>query len=198
MLKSELWTKVVAADPPMDPRQEICPDCAGKRLGRELTSDDLTTAPCNESVRGELRPTMRLVIAGSRGLKASHWKSRVVSLIEELAGDLGHPSMIIHGGNMRSPDALGPILAEAYHCKEHVENPDYELAKADGIPEHVAPLIRNKIMAEMGDALIAIWDGKSAGTEDMIDHMERLRKTYIVYRTDTRELTRGPTQLTLL
>lgn len=198
MLKGELWQRVIAVDPAMNSRQEICPGCAEKRLGRPLTQGDLTTAPCNDSVRGLLKPTMKLVIAGSRGLKASHWRQRVVGLIEELAESIGHPSTIIHGGHPGSPDALGPILAELYKCNEHVEEPDYESAKAHGIPEHVAPLTRNKIMADLGDALIAIWDGVSAGTEDMIEHMERLNKPYIVYRTDRSEVIRGPRQLTLV
>ena len=36
--------------------------------------------------------------------------------------------------------------------------------------------IRNKQMADYADALLAIWDGRSAGTKNMIETMRRLGK----------------------
>lgn len=36
--------------------------------------------------------------------------------------------------------------------------------------------IRNRQMAEYADCLIAVWDGKSRGTKNMIDEMNRLMK----------------------
>jgi len=42
-------------------------------------------------------------------------------------------------------------------------------------PRH-APLLRNIDMARDGDALIAVWDGKSHGTAHMIKCMESLNK----------------------
>lgn len=42
--------------------------------------------------------------------------------------------------------------------------------------------IRNRQMAQYADALIAIWDGKSAGTKNMIDEMKKLKKpVHVVY-----------------
>ena len=36
--------------------------------------------------------------------------------------------------------------------------------------------IRNRQMAEYADCLIAVWDGKSRGTKNMIDEMNKLMK----------------------
>ena len=42
--------------------------------------------------------------------------------------------------------------------------------------------IRNRQMAEYADCLIAVWDGKSRGTKNMIDEMNKLMKpVYIVW-----------------
>ena len=42
--------------------------------------------------------------------------------------------------------------------------------------------IRNQQMAEYGDTLIAIWDGESRGTGDMVRRMKKMNKdVYIKY-----------------
>ena len=39
-------------------------------------------------------------------------------------------------------------------------------------------------MAEYGDALIAVWDGKSRGTQNMIDIMKAFGKPVYVFRVE--------------
>lgn len=41
--------------------------------------------------------------------------------------------------------------------------------------------IRNKQMAEYADALVAVWDGKSPGTKNMITTMQSLNKPVYIY-----------------
>ena len=42
--------------------------------------------------------------------------------------------------------------------------------------------IRNRQMAEYADCLIAVWDGKSRGTKNMIDEMNKLMKpVYLIW-----------------
>jgi len=43
-----------------------------------------------------------------------------------------------------------------------------------------AGFIRNREMAEYADALIAVWNGESAGTKDMIDQMKQRGKPIFV------------------
>jgi hypothetical protein len=40
---------------------------------------------------------------------------------------------------------------------------------------------RNKQMAEYGDILIAIWDGRSSGTRNMIENMKNCNKPCIIF-----------------
>lgn len=42
--------------------------------------------------------------------------------------------------------------------------------------------IRNCQMAQYADALIAIWDGKSRGTKNMIDEMNKCGKPVLIRR----------------
>jgi len=44
--------------------------------------------------------------------------------------------------------------------------------------------IRNQEMAEYADALIAVWDGVSSGTSDMIQRAEKNKLKVYVYKTD--------------
>lgn len=44
--------------------------------------------------------------------------------------------------------------------------------------------IRNRLMAENADALIAVWDGKSKGTANMIQEAEKRGLRVYVHRTD--------------
>ena len=44
--------------------------------------------------------------------------------------------------------------------------------------------IRNRQMAEYADALLAIWDGKSRGTKNMIEEATKRNLQVYVYRTD--------------
>ena len=41
--------------------------------------------------------------------------------------------------------------------------------------------IRNKQMADYADALVAVWDGKSPGTKNMITTMQSLNKPVYIY-----------------
>jgi hypothetical protein len=42
--------------------------------------------------------------------------------------------------------------------------------------------IRNRQMAEYADALVALWDGESRGTKNMIEEMEKLGKPVYIWR----------------
>jgi hypothetical protein len=41
--------------------------------------------------------------------------------------------------------------------------------------------IRNRAMADYADALLVVWDGKSRGTKNMLDHVYRLKKPVYKY-----------------
>lgn len=92
--------------------------------------------------------------------------------------------------------ALGPDLHALTFAKEHLK--PYAEFPADwknietlrpckikhgkyGPYNALAGINRNHDMGDYTDALIAIWDGKSTGTKDMIDYMFGLGKPVVVF-----------------
>ena len=70
---------------------------------------------------------------------------------------------IIITGGCRGVDRVAHDYARRYFCDTEVYEADWDKhGKAAGP-------IRNRKMAEDADQLVAIWDGKSRGTKNMID-----------------------------
>ena len=100
---------------------------------------------------------MKLIVAGSRSFEDFNYLS------ETIEANFDVVSLEIVSGGARGTDRLGE-----------------EFSRKWGIPLHRFPAewdkhgrsagyIRNKEMADFGDALIAFWDGYSKGTGHMID-----------------------------
>lgn len=114
---------------------------------------------------------MRLIIAGSRDITDIEIVEKAYMLFVKRHG---RASMII-SGNARGVDRLGE-----------------KLAKSKGIPLVICPanwgyhgkragFLRNETMAELGDALLAVWDRKSKGTMNMINSAERKELVVLVH-----------------
>ena len=103
---------------------------------------------------------MRVIIAGSRGIENPY--KEVCNAVH--ASKL-HVSVVLSGG-ARGIDQAGERYAEA------LEKP-CEVFRADWSSGKTAGFIRNSEMANTADALIAVWDGTSKGTWDMIMKMCR-------------------------
>lgn len=103
---------------------------------------------------------MRTIIAGSRGVDRMR---DVVEAIEFARLFAGIKPTCVLSGTARGVDQLG----ERWASQNGIEIERYP-AEWDKWPRR-AGMIRNKQMAERADALIAVWDGRSPGTRDMID-----------------------------
>lgn len=79
-------------------------------------------------------------------------------------------------------------------CASGVDSFGEEIAKKNNIPIDPYPAdwtkygkaagpIRNKLMAENAEALLAIWDGQSKGTLDMIKTAQKMKLKVWVYTT---------------
>jgi len=109
---------------------------------------------------------MKLIIAGSRNIKsAQDILGTFLSEITELIGN-GGLEEIVEGG-CRGVDKDAAKFAAAYGISSRHFFPDWTRYGKAGGP------IRNEQMAEYADALIAIWDGKSKGTFDMIKKADK-------------------------
>ena len=117
---------------------------------------------------------MKVIIAGSRYLPIS-----TVSVKQAVAisGWRDKISEIVSGG-ARGVDGAGEWWAEYRRIPVKRFPADWARhGKAAGP-------IRNREMAEYADALIAVWDGKSKGTANMILEMHRLGKPVFVWRVN--------------
>lgn len=103
---------------------------------------------------------MRVIIAGGRDI---HDYDLIVSAVNKANFRI---TAVVSGG-ASGVDALGERYASEMNLPLHVYFADWKKhGKAAG------PL-RNAKMAEHADALIAIWDGQSKGTKNMIETAQK-------------------------
>ena len=113
---------------------------------------------------------MKLVISGSRDYnnKDVVWNALENSRFTNVTTLLS--------GHARGVDLIGEEWAKSKSIPIELYIPHYQVENPK-----LAPLLRNITMAEHGDALVAIWNHKSHGTEHMINQMIKQKKPcYIV------------------
>lgn len=116
---------------------------------------------------------MKLAIVGSREINN-------YGIIEEKIKsnyDIGSIQMIISGG-ARGVDQLAEIFAKKYKIELKVYNPDWNTY---GVK---AAFIRNTLICENSDQIVAFWDGKSKGTKMTLDIAKRLGKPIRLFIID--------------
>lgn len=112
---------------------------------------------------------MKVIIAGSRSidrLSARRWDYD--KLIEKIACAVqasGFEVTEVVTGGAGGPDRAGEHWATKNGIPVTTIKPNWKLGKGAG-------LIANRQLAEAGEALIALHDGESTGTLDMINHMK--------------------------
>lgn len=112
---------------------------------------------------------MKLIIAGKRDIYPQ------TDFLDEVINHFNiHNSQIVSGG------ATGVDAAAKYYCKsfygEAISSKYKEFSANWDEHGKAAGPIRNKQMAEYGDALLLIWDGESRGSANMKKEMEKLNK----------------------
>lgn len=106
----------------------------------------------------------KVIIAGSRGF--SNYKLLKEKCNEYLREKRKEYDIIIISGGARGADFYGEKYAQEEGFSLEVFPANWnKFGKSAGF-------IRNEQMAEVADALIAFWDGKSNGTKHMIEIME--------------------------
>ena len=106
---------------------------------------------------------MRVIIAGSRTIVDP---TILVSAIEASGFEI---SLVI-SGRARGPDTLGELWAQANNIPVEFYPAEWEkYGKSAGY-------VRNDAMPKVADAAIVLWDGKSAGSKNMIELMRRKNK----------------------
>ena len=119
---------------------------------------------------------MRLLVAGSRSVATFDLSAYIPSDTE----------LIISGG-AKGIDAIAEQYADRHGISKLVLRPDY---KRYG---RAAPLRRNLCMVELADAVLAVWDGISKGTQYTIECARRENKPLTVVMIEGRK--KGDTNL---
>ncbi|MBQ1205665.1 MAG: DUF2493 domain-containing protein [Clostridia bacterium] len=99
---------------------------------------------------------MKVAVIGSRSIASADLKRYIPP----------DATVIISGGAV-GVDALAEKYADERGLKKLIFYPDYELYGKS------APLIRNKLIVDSADLVIAVWDGESRGTEFTISYAKR-------------------------
>jgi hypothetical protein len=131
---------------------------------------------------------MRVIIAGSRTVRAYETVARAV-----LESGI-NPSVVLSGGQK----SWDPVERRWFGADYFGE----QWAKAHGIPverhcahwhlyEKAAGPRRNAAMIQAADALIAVWDGESRGTADVIRRATERGIVAFVYGVDSQTSSNG-------
>ncbi len=120
---------------------------------------------------------MKVIVAGPRTFKNHQFVYQVLDAV------IQRSDIIIQGG------AYGiDRIAKTWARTHHVACRDFEITPERWEKEGKrAGHNRNAEMAREADALIAFWDGSSAGTGDMIRQMQLLGKNILYVRFDDTE-----------
>ena len=106
---------------------------------------------------------MKILIAGSRSVQSYDIKQHIDKDV----------SLIICGGAI-GIDSLAERMADELGISKLVLRPDYKrYGKA-------APLVRNKIMVDLADEVIVIWDGKSHGAAFTLKYAHEQKKKVVL------------------
>lgn len=113
---------------------------------------------------------MKVIIAGGRDI--DDWGLVNQAILESGYGPT--TSEVVSGG-ASGVDGLGEAIADK--CGIAIKRFPADWKKHG---KSAGPL-RNREMAKYADRLIAIWDGQSRGTANMIKEMEKLGKPFFVF-----------------
>lgn len=88
-----------------------------------------------------------------------------------------HATTIISGG-ARGVDTLAEAYADKHNLVKIIFKPEYDKYGKS------APIVRNRLIVENADMVVAIWDGHSRGTKFTIDYARKLNKPIRVFTVD--------------
>ena len=121
---------------------------------------------------------MKIIIAGSRGITDEH---TIFNAIKESEFEI---TEVVSGG-AAGVDKFGEKYAERYDIPLKIFPANWEKkGKSAGI-------IRNSERAKYADALIAVWDGKSKGTKNMIEVATRKGLKVFVWKIQPNSTTKN-------
>lgn len=132
---------------------------------------------------------MKVIIAGSRSITDFETVKKAIECCPFSISE------VVSGG-AKGVDLLGEKYAGEENIPKEVFKPSWSNLEVPGAIVKTnkygkynakAGIDRNEEMGDYADALIAVWDGKSKGTQHMIGYMEFLDKDVFIYNTSEHE-----------
>lgn len=120
---------------------------------------------------------MKLCIAGGRELSPEVGDFLLV--LNDAGIALNEITEVV-SGKAPGVDTSGEVFADTYNIPVKDFPPDWEKYRHAQGRKNPAGVIRNKTMAEYCDCALVFWDGKSRGTKNMLENMEKLKKPYFL------------------
>lgn len=111
---------------------------------------------------------MKVIVAGGRDITN-------FNLVEEAISVSGFEVSEVVSGKAKGVDTLGEVWALKHNVPVGAFPADWNAHGRSAGP------IRNRQMAEYADALIAIWDGESKGTANMIQQARKNKLNVFIY-----------------
>ena len=116
---------------------------------------------------------MKIAIVGSRNWKHMDFSCDIIC--DLLHGRENEENFYIISGGAIGIDTQAEILAKKYHIETIIIKPEWnKYGKSAGF-------IRNKLIINEADYIIAFWDGKSKGTKHDIDLAIESKKPIDIY-----------------
>ena len=107
---------------------------------------------------------MKVAIIGSRTI-----------FIENIKDYIPQGTTEIVSGGAKGVDTCAKLFAESNNITYSEFLPDY---KKYG---RAAPIVRNRLIVDSADIIIAFWDGTSKGTKSVIDYCNKAGKKVQIY-----------------
>ena len=124
---------------------------------------------------------MITIIAGTRDVPIKKACELVCNALED-CGFASDITKVIQGG-ARGIDRAAKLVCDGFYETQEVP------AQWDKFGHQAGP-IRNAEMAEMANALVAVWDGYSSGTRNMISVAKKRGLKVYVYRYNPHDYTK--------
>lgn len=105
---------------------------------------------------------MKLLIIGSRTITDF-----------DLTNHIPEETSLIISGGAKGMDTVAEKYADKHGIEKLIIKPQYEKYG------RAAPIKRNEIMVDMADLVLAVWDGKSKGTERALKYAQKKNKQII-------------------
>lgn len=115
---------------------------------------------------------MRTIVAGSRSINQ-------YSIVASAIADAPWSISVLISGGAKGIDELGEAYAYLHKIPLEIYNAEWRTKNGY---DPGAGIKRNKLMATKAEALIAIWDGISPGTANMIENAKKHKLKIFVKR----------------